>query len=137
MRPHRRRGSQGTARQRGSLTLEAAIVMPLVIMFVFAVIEGAMWYHARNVALGAAQQGARAAAAQSGADGTDEAAHYISVAGGDDVLRQSGIAPSLTATEATITVTGVAPNLIPFWDGPTVSQTATFPVERFTTPGGP
>lgn len=117
------------------MTLEVAILTPALFLLIFAVIQGALWYHARTVALGAAQEGARVAAAETATagDGAAAAANYISIAGGDDVLRNAAIAPSHTVTEARVTVSGQPPSVIPGWSGPAISQTAAFPVERFTT----
>ena len=54
----RRRATDG-----GSASLEIAVLFPVVLLLVFAVIQGALYYHARNVALAAASDGLTAARA--------------------------------------------------------------------------
>jgi len=70
-RPPVLRGRAG-AGERGSGTIQLVVLMPLLFTLLFAGVQGAMFYHARTVAIAAAQEGARAAAAQ---DGTTSAGH--------------------------------------------------------------
>ncbi|GAB2711522.1 TadE family protein [Kitasatospora kifunensis] len=49
---------------RGALSLELAIVFPLVMTTIFAAITVGLWYHARDVALSAAQRGVETARVQ-------------------------------------------------------------------------
>lgn len=43
--------------ERGSLTIEAVLVLPLCLSLVFLGTQAAMWFHAREVAMGAAADG--------------------------------------------------------------------------------
>ena len=56
----RRRGERGTA------TVELVVLLPLLFTILFAGVQGAVYYHARTLAIGAAQEGARAAASEHG-----------------------------------------------------------------------
>ena len=121
--------------ERGSATVEAAIVFPVVLFLIFGIIQGALWFHARHVALGAAQEGARVVAAEDGGGGEARAREFITNLTGGTLIRNVIIRESATAQTATVTVHGRAPSLIPGIDGLPVTQTATAPVERFTRPG--
>ena len=91
------------------------------------------FYHARTVAIAAAEQGARAAGARGGtvAAGTTAAGDFVATAGGDGVLKAASATGSRTPTTATVTVTGQAMSVIPGWTL-TITQSATMPVERLT-----
>src|SRR3712207_8131812 len=66
--------------ERGAASLELAVVFPVVLLLVMTLIQAALWFYARSVALGAAQEGARegrvqpasTARAQSAAEGRSE-----------------------------------------------------------------
>ena len=60
------------AGDRGSATLQIVVLMPALFLLMFTGMQGALIYHARTVAIAAAQEGARNAAAQ-----------YSSAAAGD------------------------------------------------------
>lgn len=101
----------------------------------FLGMQAALYYHARTVALAAAQEGARAAGSEIGreADGVAAADKFVSDAGGDDVLVGAESTASRSATTATVTVEGFSLSVIPGWT-PVVRQTASVPVERLTAP---
>lgn len=129
------------ARDRGSSTIELAILFPVFILLVLIGVQGALIFYGRNVALAAAQRGANAQAAYGAADGVGEerAAAYLTRMG--DVLSDWRIVVTPVAdgsTEPTavrVTVTGTTLG----WLGLKfrVSQTAYAPRERFTTEDRP
>ena len=53
----------GAARHRGAVLVEAAITFPLLMMAAVGLMQFALFYHAQTVVAGAAQDGARTAAA--------------------------------------------------------------------------
>jgi hypothetical protein len=53
---------------RGQALVEAAVSFPLVVLLLLAVVEGALYVHALHVVLGAAREGAHAAAAEHATD---------------------------------------------------------------------
>ena len=57
---HRRRSCRG---ERGQAMVEAALVFPLLLMVAVGLVQLALFYHAPAVTTGAAQDGARVAAA--------------------------------------------------------------------------
>ena len=59
-----RRLSAIGVRQRGQALIEAAIAFPLLILIALGLVQFALYSHARNVVVGAVQDGARLAAAE-------------------------------------------------------------------------
>ncbi|WP_131104401.1 TadE/TadG family type IV pilus assembly protein [Ornithinimicrobium sufpigmenti] len=126
------RVQRATGRDRGSSSVEVVVLLPLVLLLLFAMVQGGLWFHARAVALGAAQEGARVAAAENSTAGAGIAAATSFVAdAGPGVVLDPAVAGSRSTTTATISVTGQAQSLIPFLN-PAVVQSASFPVERIS-----
>jgi Flp pilus assembly protein TadG len=130
----RRLGRQRDCADRGSVSLELVVVFPVLLLIIFGGMQGALYYYARSVALAAAQEGSRAAGAETATagDGQRAASGFVTQAGGADVLRASQVSSSRSATSATVTVTGQSLSLLPGFGGFTVTQTASAPVERIT-----
>jgi hypothetical protein len=124
----------GSRDDRGAATLEIT-----VLLLIFGVVQGALYYHARDVALAAAADGLTAARARSGSaeDGRRAAAAFLDRAGGRDVLPAADVDAVRSGASATVTVTGRAVSLLPGLPGWSISQTASGPVERFTRAGDP
>ncbi|NEE01173.1 pilus assembly protein [Phytoactinopolyspora halotolerans] len=104
--------------------------MPVVLLMIWLIVQGGLWWHARNVALGGAQEGARAASAQTRADGAARATEFITRAGGLDI---DTVAQTSDGDTVTITVTGRSPSLIPGMDL-SVTESSTAPLKGWTTP---
>ena len=70
-------------------TVEAALVMGLVLIVVFAMIEFALFWHAEHVVEGAVQDGARVASAEDGSlqDGVDRAQVLLRAGLGNSAAR--------------------------------------------------
>ena len=107
--------------------------MPVLFTLMFLGMQAAMIYHGRTVAIAAAQEGARAAAAQnaSAEAGQSAAAAFVAAAGGEGTLRSVTVTSNRTATTATVVVTGTTLSVIPGWT-PSITQSASAPVERLT-----
>jgi Flp pilus assembly protein TadG len=120
-------------RERGSSSIQMVILMPALFSIMFLGMQGALYYHARTVAIAAAQEGARAAGSQNGtaAEGVSAASSFVSDAGGRNVLPGAHMTGGRSATTATMTVIGTSLSVIPGWS-PAVSQSASVPVERIT-----
>src|SRR3954447_2895251 len=90
--------------QRGSVSIELVILLPALFAVLFLGMQAALYYHARTVAIAAAQEGARGAGGEHGSesDGTQAAMAFVEDAGGDDVL--SGATAAATRTTTTVTV---------------------------------
>lgn len=124
---------KGWRTDRGSISLEYVVLTPVLLLLIFTIVQVAFWYHGRDVALAAAQQGARAAREHNGgsaAKGADAARAFIERAGGSKVIENAAVTPQRTATDVTVTVTGNVMTLVPGLRLP-ISQTASLPVERF------
>ncbi len=119
---------------RGSASLELVFVFPVLLLLIMGGVQGALFSYARSVALAAAQEGSRAAGAETGTSGDGQAAAsaFVGDAGGADVLQAVRITSSRSATSASVTVTGRSLSLLPGFGGFVVSQSASAPVERIT-----
>jgi len=129
-------GVPGVGGERGSLSLEYAILAPIVVVTLMVLgVQLAEYQHARTVAIAAAQEGARAAGAQDGqeSDGVRAAAAFIKQSGGQNVLQDATETAHRTATTATVVVHGSSLTLIRGWHLH-ITQSATVPVERLTAP---
>jgi Flp pilus assembly protein TadG len=133
------KGARRGRGERGSATLEITVIFPVLLFAIFGLIQGALYYHARDVALAAASDGLTAARARTGSseEGRRVAAAFLERAGGDGVLVGSSVLAQRSGTTATVTVTGRTLSLLPGLPGWAVSQSASGPVERFTRPGQP
>lgn len=128
------RSVTAAASERGSAAVQTAILLPVVLLLVFGIIQGALWFHARHIALGAAQEGARAASAQGGT-GADQRAHqFVRDLTGGTLIRDLDVGVTSTADTVTVIVTGRAPSLVPGSGGLIVEQSATATIEQFTEP---
>jgi Flp pilus assembly protein TadG len=121
--------------ERGSATIELLILLPALFAVMFIGVQAALYHHARQVAIAAAQEGARTAAGEHGSEaaGTTAATTFVADAGGDDVLAGAAVSASRSATTAVVVVTGRSLSVVPGWN-PVVRQRASMPVERVTAP---
>ncbi|MCB2178203.1 MAG: pilus assembly protein [Actinomycetales bacterium] len=118
---------------RGSTSLEIAIVFPVLLVLITAVIQYGLWFHARSVALTAAEEGvtaARTTGAPAGA-GTDRALTFVAEHASASLLDPTAH-QTATPTEVTVTVTGRSLAVLPGL-AMAVTGTASGPVERLTT----
>jgi len=121
--------------ERGSASIELVILLPALFAIMFLGLQAALVYHARTVAIAAAQEGARTAGAEHGraSDGISAATLFIRDAGGDDVLRSATASADRSQTRAVVTVQGFSLSVIPGWR-PRIVQSASVTVERVTAP---
>ncbi len=119
--------------ERGAASLELAVIFPVVLLLVMTLIQAALWFYARSVALGAAQEGAREGRVQPASTARAETA-------AEDFLDQTA-SDLLTGREVTVTgspasievtVSGTSLSLVPGLSGWSVTQSAVGPVERPT-----
>ncbi|MFC9624413.1 TadE family protein [Streptomyces sp. NPDC056930] len=121
---------------RGDTAIQMAIIFPFVLLATVAVIQGSMWYYARQIALTAAREGATAARSYqaSPADGSARAQDVLRRTAGDSLLGYSVSAGS-DGRRVRVQVSGTAQSMIPGVSGLRITQSASGPVERFTVPG--
>ena len=135
MSPTRPATSSRRRDERGSVSIQLVVLLPALFAVMFLGMQAALYYHARSVAIAAAQEGARAASAETGTkmEGIAAADDFVSTAGGDDVLTAVSVTADRTTTNVTVTVVGHSLSVIPGWS-PTITQSASLPVERATAP---
>jgi Flp pilus assembly protein TadG len=130
-------GCGSPARERGGVTVEYAVLFPVLLVLLLSSVQAAMWWHARNIALAAAQAGVNAGRA-TGAGPTQAvpaARSFAERAGGS--LTAVTTAGS-TATTIRVQVSLTAPRVLPIPGlALRVTQTALAGRERFTTPQAP
>jgi len=120
-----RRGSE-----RGSTSIEMVILLPALFALMFLGMQAALLYQGRAVALAAAQEGAREAA-ETGTAVSGIRMAEVFVATSTSGLPNATVVGQRTATVATITVSATSLSVIPGWN-PTITQSASLPVERVT-----
>jgi hypothetical protein len=125
-------------RDDGALILTYVIIVPVFMLAVMVIIQGALWYLAREAALAAARQGVDAARVRGAAAGTGPRA-ALAFARSDAsgyLLGPQATAQGSTAATIQVRVSGHVPTFVP---GLVirVSQAAQAPAEMFIAPGGP
>jgi hypothetical protein len=128
-----RYGLVRAGRDRGANPVELAVMMPAILILLFASMQTAAWFLARTVATNAAQEAVsaqRAYQAPAGV-GEDRAVAFLNQAGDWLVGWNVNVAGVGTDT-VTATVTGEPLRIVPLIPLPGVSQSAHGTVERFT-----
>lgn len=134
-----RRRMARAGRDRGANPVELAVVMPAILVLLFASIQTAAWFLARSVAMHAAQEAVsaqRTYQAAAGA-GAERAEAFLGQAGDWLVGWQVTVTPvGPDAEQVSATVQGEALRIVPFVPLPPVSQNASGTVERLTEATG-
>ncbi|GIL37599.1 TadE family protein [Phycicoccus sp. DTK01] len=119
--------------ERGSTSVQMVVLMPALFAVMFLGLQAALVYHARTLALAAAQEGARATSAERGTvtAGVRAARDFLADTAGD-AISHSTVHGHRSTTTSTVTVTGLSLSVIPGWH-PRVTQSASLPVERITS----
>ncbi len=137
--PPPRRLTRGGGGERGSASVEIAILFPVVLLVITAVVQYGLWFHARSLALAAAQEGVTAARVYQ-ADptaGPQRAAAFARDHAADTLTDVTVRTTTPGLGRVGIEVTGRALTIVPGLPGLAVTQRAEGPVERFTTAGAP
>lgn len=142
--PHRcrqRRPQQRETRhraERGSASLEIAILAPAILALTFTIVQAGLWFYARSLALAAAQEGVTAGRAYHATTdaGPTRARAFLTEQAGDALLDPTVTTTGTTATTVRVTVTGHALSVLPGVAGLTITQSAQAVREHYTTPGG-
>jgi Flp pilus assembly protein TadG len=120
-------------RDRGASTLELALLTPILLLVILLVIQFAMVFHARHVALAAAQSGARVARGQDRGDwkGAAEARarEYVQQIG-PELLTGASARAGGDRSRRWVTVSGTAVRVVPFLTF-RVSQRSSGPIECY------
>lgn len=115
--------------EEGLTSTELAVVMPVLIALVLVPFQIALWWHARQVADGAAREALDAAQVVTATadDGIRAADWFLDAAGN---ITGPQVTVTRTAETVTVEVTGRAPRLLPGMDWQ-VAARAEGPIERF------
>jgi len=125
--------------QRAQGLVEAALVFPLLMVLVLGILQFALYYHARDVLIGAAQEGARLAAedGRTPDEGIDRAVSLVAAGLGSTV---DPVQPSVVAQDDVVQVvltTQLTPIIpLPIGTAIAVQGHATVARERFRPDGG-
>lgn len=133
--PHRQdppRTGVGRLCDRGSATVELAIVMPLVMLLLMVVVQAGVYFHTQAVATTAAREAVDAARVANGttAAGSATAKEFLDQSG--QALENRHVEVARDGTIATATVSGGVASVlfgVPF----RVSVTVSAPLERATS----
>lgn len=121
------------AREQGSEAFQFAAIAAALFTLLIGGFQIALWFIASMQASAAAQAGAQVARAQYSSLGAGISAANSSLAS-IGVARNPAVTGTVTATDATITVTVTAPSLLPRIVAlPPITATATGPVERVSS----
>ena len=124
-------------RDAGALILTYVIVVPVFMLAVMVIIQGALWYLAREAALAAARQGVDAERVRGAAAGAGPRAALAFARNNASGYLLGPSATDLGSTPATIQikVTGHVPTFVPGL-AINITQVVQAPVEKFVAPAG-
>jgi Flp pilus assembly protein TadG len=122
---------------RGSVTLGLAVVFPIVLLMIVMVIQTALVWHARNVAVAAADQGVEAGRLDGGspADARAQALDMLAHSTGD-LISNVRVTVVSTATQLSVHVHGTVVGVLPGLHLP-VDADVVAPRERFVPEQSP
>ncbi len=118
---------------RGEITSQTVIVLPLAIFVLFVAIQSALYFHTSHAAGAAAAEGASAASAKSlnsvqASQRGQERANALLQEIGTELAAMTRV--EVLSHEVQVTVVARVPRVAPFFP-PTVSRTVVEPRERF------
>ena len=114
--------------ERGELTLQLAVLFPVLILFVYLSVQVGLWWHAGQIADAAVAEAVETAQIEGAtdSDGADAAVWFLTQAG---YMENVTIQVGRTTKTVTATITGNAYQIIPIGNWP-VSASATGPLEQ-------
>jgi Flp pilus assembly protein TadG len=120
---------------RGAVTVEMVIVMPVLLTLVLLLAQATVWWHAAHIAQATAADALAVTRVQDGTvvAGQDEAERVLDQLGRGP-LRGAHVTVTRTADVAEVNVTGTASSVVPFLHLP-VRTHAVGPVEQFRSGG--
>lgn len=132
-RPGHRRVLAG---DRGSATVEFAVLLPLFLLLFLAAVQGGMWWYARNLCLSAAQHGVQAGRTTTATttDAHTAAESFLARAGSDVVTDTAVSTTGTTTTTVRVQVSATALRVLPIPGlDLRITQSVEGSKERFTT----
>lgn len=124
--PQRARSAHSTDRERGDQAVSALVTWPVFLLVVFGMIQGALWFHAKNLSHSAASAGYHAARMINATEGDGHQAAASVLAG-----TAGSVSVSRGGQVVSVTVTTTVPVVVPFLEGPPITETVSGPTERW------
>jgi Flp pilus assembly protein TadG len=119
-------------RDAGSVTLETAVIFPVVLLLIWGLLQLGLWLHGRNVCQGAAEEAVRAGAPYGAAEADAlDAGYTFAGQAGRGLLHDTHVAVVRTDDQIRATVEADVLTVAPFFPSH-IRQTAVLPVERLT-----
>ncbi|MCP2265172.1 TadE family protein [Promicromonospora thailandica] len=123
--------------ERGATSIQTVLTYPIVLMLIFGMVQGVLWFHAQNTAQSVANGAVQAARVEGGTVDAGYAEATARLARGGDAFASVTVSVVRGQETATARVVGLAPSIVPGFRGFRVEQSATGPVERFTSAVAP
>ncbi|MFJ1751364.1 TadE family protein [Kitasatospora sp. NPDC088134] len=120
------------------MAISLAIVFPAVLFVILLVVQAGLWWYAEQAALSAAREGVEAGRARGAAPnaGPERATQFIDRFG-DLATRTRVEQGGANEPRYRVTVEVRPAFVVPFFDAPTISRTASGPWEKFVPEGQP
>jgi len=110
--------------------------MPILMFTILFAVQFSLVYLGGQVASGAAREAARTARVTGNAGQAQAVGERIIRQIGEGVLDDAQVSPQVSETEARVTVSGRASQILPFLPIPRISETVEGPIERFVQDTG-
>lgn len=117
--------------EHGMQNIAAIAVAPILLLFVFTIVQAAAFWNAANAAHSIATIAYEAQRVHESPPGAGQAAASQYLPQLATTLTDVDVDVTSGATTASVTVTGNAPSIVPGWNLQ-ISETVTGPVERWT-----
>ncbi|WP_243793809.1 TadE/TadG family type IV pilus assembly protein [Saccharopolyspora gloriosae] len=122
---------------RGSETVETAVLAGVALVLLVSVVQAALWWHTRSLCHHAATTGLHAARIYTATPGAGERAAADFLTRAPNAATDPTTSVEANADAVTVRVTATAPRALPIPGLEfRVTRSATAEQERFTTPGG-
>ena len=108
-----------------------AVVFPVVLLLLWSAMTFALFFYGRSAAVNVAATAATAGAARDGSTAACQQAARALLSRLGDAISHVTVSCTRTGSTATATVSGLTLSPVPGWS-PTLTQTASAPVERLT-----
>ena len=117
--------------ERGSASVEAILIIPVVLLILFGIFQGVVILQANNVAQAAASTAYNTARLFDGSTEEGTAAGNAALTQAGNILSGTNVSVQRTPETVTVTITGKAATLIPGLPV-AISRTVSGPTERWT-----
>ncbi|MEU0935497.1 MULTISPECIES: TadE family protein [unclassified Embleya] len=133
----RRRLRKAGGPDRGGMSITMAIIFPVFMLVLLTVIQGCLWWYAREVALQAAKEGVEEGRRRGGdSAAAEQRGRDVAKDLGGGMLKDLKVIPERKAgARLTVTVQGTSLSIVPGLGSLTIRQHADGVVERWTTAG--